>query len=342
MPVPPIESGKTDSSTTAALRNFTAQWFLLPQGTGIIAVILHELGYQFSGLYIISYIFWILACLLLLSFLVIYIRRCIAFPREVLASLGHDINEVACLSSVCISYTSIIQMMSLSLVNSWGPGWGMAVFVLWWTNVVMALVTVVAVPFVYIRLYPNGIPHLSPASQLPMIAALTVSAGGGTISKSARISPELQIPVLIVSYLFLGIGLPLAFALDVLFWARLLDRSLPDKQRTFQDMILCGPWGQASFALQGLGGAVLAGSFASYSSGVFLTAEAAIPVGHASIFAGLLCWGTGTFWWLFAIISILHGATDSWKFKGIPYGLACWSLVFPWVCLHLALAFNWL
>jgi tellurite resistance protein TehA-like permease len=266
--------------------------------------------------------------------LAIYFVRCATSPRQVAHLLRRDLSESACLASICITYTSIIQMMVLALVQDggWGKGWGIAAYAMWWTNVALAIVAVVGLPFVNIRLYPGGVPHLSPASQLPMIAALTAAAGGGTICQVAEISPHLQVPVIVVSYLLVGLGLPLAFALDVLFWARLLDRSLPDRQHTFQDMILCGPWGQGSFALQILGAGVLGGSFADYDRGKFLTAQAAVPVGYASIFAGLLSWGMGTFWWLFAILSVMHAITDrSGRVKGIPYGLVAWSIVFPWV-----------
>ncbi|KAB5540457.1 voltage-dependent anion channel [Coniochaeta sp. 2T2.1] len=318
------------SPSRLILYNFTSQWFLIPQGTGIIAVILHQLDYQFSGLHTLSYIFWLLTIILLVVILLLYLARCVLFSRHVAHALSHDTSESACLASISISYTAVIQMIALALVPSWGKGWGVAAYTLWWTNVAMTVVVVVGVPFVYIRLYPGGVPHLSPGSQLPMIAALTAAAGAGVVCQFGEISPQLQVPAILVSYLLIGMGLPLAFALDVLFWARLLDRSLPDRQHTFQDMILCGPWGQGSFALQALGGAVMKGSFAGYDSGMFITARAAEPVGYVSMFAGLLCWGMGTFWWCFAILSIAHGATDGWRLKGIPYGLVAWSVVFPW------------
>jgi tellurite resistance protein TehA-like permease len=329
------------SSARVALHNFTSQWFLVPQGTGIIAVVLHQLDYQFNGLHIISYIFWLLTIVLLASMLIIYLVRCATFPRQLAHLLRRDISESACLASISISFTSIIQMMVLALVQGgWGRGWGIAAYAMWWTNVAVAVAAVVGLPFINIRLYPGGVLHLSPASQLPMIAALKVAAGGGTICQGAEISPRLQVPAIVVSYLLVGLGLPLAFALDVLFWARLLDRSLPDRQPTFQDMILCGPWGQGSFALQILGSVVLGGSFSHYDRGLFLTAQAAGPVGYASIFAGLLSWGMGTFWWLFAILSIMHGSTDRGRVKGIPYGLVAWSIVFPWVGVLMSSSHN--
>lgn len=47
------------SPVKRALWNFSSQWFLILLGTGIIAVILHNLDYQFRGHVIISVIVWI-------------------------------------------------------------------------------------------------------------------------------------------------------------------------------------------------------------------------------------------------------------------------------------------
>lgn len=317
------------SPARLALYNFTSRWFLVPQGTGITAVILHQLDYQFHGLQIISYIFWVMTITLLLTMVLVYTVRCICFPRKVLTALSREMDELACLNSITISFTSIIQMMALTLVHGWGKGWGIAAYVLWWINTAMAILGTVIVPFVFISIYAKGVPYLSPTTRLPLISALTAAAGGGTICQYAEISSQLQVPVIVVSYLLVGMALPLAFGLDVLVWARLVKRL--DRQHVFQEMILCGPWGQGSFALQGLGGAVMQGSFAAYASGTFLTAKAAEPVGFASIFLGVLAWGMGTFWWIFAILHILFAAINHWRWRGIPFSLATWSVVFPWV-----------
>lgn len=320
-----------DTPARRALYNFSSRWFLVPQGTGITGVILHQLDYQFHGLEIISYIFWVMTIVLLVSMLLIYATRCVCYPRKVLSALSWDMDELACINSITISFTSVIQMAAITLVQGWGKSWGMVVYVLWWINVVMAVLGNVIIPFIFMRIYPTRRQRLSAAARLPPIAALTAAAGGGTICMYADLSNKMQVPVIIVSYLLVGAGLPLAFALDALVWHRIIDGTVPSPTFTFQEMINCGPWGQGSFALQGLGASVLQGSFAGYGSGIFLQARAAEPVGYASIFAGLLAWGTGTFWWCFAVLSIAHAATDRWRWTGIPYSLAAWSLVFPMV-----------
>ena len=122
-----------------ALKNFTSQFFLIPQGTGILSIILHQLNYRFNGLTTISRILWVLTLVLLVVFLVIYILRILLFGREVWKKWKTEIMETACLSCISIAYTTIIQNVALNLPMNWGRGWGVVALVLWWINVVMAI-----------------------------------------------------------------------------------------------------------------------------------------------------------------------------------------------------------
>lgn len=322
----------SSSPAILALRNFTSQWFLVPQGTGILAVVLHQLLYQFNGLTVIADILWILTIVLLLVTLFVYILRIILFPKVIVHALASQNTELSCLASIVISFTLIIVMMDLSLVHVWGPSWGKAAYVLWWINTALAVIACVGIPYLLVKYEPPGVVGLGPAVNLPLIAALTTATGGGVICRYGALDESLQIPVIIVSYLLIGMALPLALGFGTVFLARLLDNESPTGMNLYQDMILCGPWGQGSFALQILGSVVMRGSFAKYARGIFLTVDAAKPVGYASIFMGLLAWGQGTFWWAFAIISILHsGFNKRAQWKGLKFGLSAWSLVFPWV-----------
>lgn len=323
---------ESSSPARIALRNFTSQWFLIPQGTGITAVILHQLDYQFNGLVIIAEIFWVLAIVLLAVMLAVYLLRIVMFPKQVAEALAGDANEAACLASISITFTTIIMMITLTLVQDWSHGWGTAAYVLWWINTAMAVVSCIGIPYTFVKYEPPGVNALSPATQLPLIAALTAAAGGAIICQYAQLSTPEQIPVIIVAYLLVGLALPLSLGFDTLFLTRLFEKNSLSGRKVYQEMIVCGPWGQGSFALQALGQVVLKGSFAAYSKGIFITSQAATPVGYASIFAGLVAWGQGTFWWVFAIISIVHAALGkSTGRRGLGFGLAAWAVVFPWV-----------
>lgn len=320
------------SRLSRALWNFSSQWFLIPQGTGILAVILHQLDYQFEGLTIIAVIVWIYTIALLAVGLSVYLLRVLAYPRHVMHELRSSIVETSCLASISITFTTIIQMITLVLVRQWGSAWGIVAFVLWWINTAMAVTAVMWIPYIFVKVQPPGVKAVTPSVLLPLISALTSAAGGGVLCRYGAISDRLQVPVIIVSYLEVGVGLLLAMALSDVFLIRLFDRSFPGLEQIHQDMILCGPFGQGSFALQILGEAVSRGSFAGYDRGIFLTADAAKPISYVSQLAGLLTWGYGTFWWIFAITSILHTfISQPGGIKKSQFTMSAWALVFPWV-----------
>lgn len=239
--------------------------------------------------------------------------------------------ETACLSSISIAFTTIIQMIALNLVTTWGKGWGLAAWILWWINAVMATACCVGIPYIFTYNEARGIDCVPPGILLPLIAALTAAAGGGVICRYGELGADLQVPMIIVSYLFLGLGLPLSVAVDAVFLGRLFDKSFPVKQKVYQLMILCGPLGQGSFALQILGNVVQRGAFASYGTSSFLSSSGQSTVATASEFLGLISWGYGTFWWAFACIAIIHytitAPKDLWKWD---QSLSAWSMVFPW------------
>lgn len=324
------------SALRIAFRSFNSQWFLIPQGSGIVAITLHQLHYQFQGLGIIANIFWAITILTLIGFLLIYVWHAVLFPRHVVRQYTSNFMETACLCSISIALTTIIQMMALTLTPSWSPGWGMAAYVMWWINVAMAAVASISIPYVLTKVDGPGIGSVPPGALLPSIAALTIAAGGGVVCRYGALSASLQVPVIIVSYLFVGIGLPLAVIIDAVILARFFDRGFPTKQQVYQLMMLCGPLGQGSFALQILGSCVQRGAFAEYNTSSFISATGASTIATSSQLLGLLTWGYGIFWWAYACIAILHYiVTDPKALLKWDQTLSVWSLIFPWVSMKI-------
>ncbi|KAJ5681983.1 C4-dicarboxylate transporter/malic acid transport protein [Penicillium maclennaniae] len=310
-----------------ALWNFSSNWFLIPQGTGIICILLHRLDYQFNGLRTIAKIAWIYTIVLFALCLILYTLRILVYPAHVRNQLRVNIIEISCLACIPIAYDSIIQLAVLQ----YGSRASLAFFVLWWIQSFLAIVACLGIPYVQLKLQPPGISHLPPTILLPFIAALTTAASGGVLCGYDHISPRLQVPVIIISYLQIGAGLSLAAGFDTLILLQHFDRFTPTADNVYQDMIVCGPFGQGAFALQILGQAVIQGSFAAYDRGTFLTAAAAAPIGYTSQFLGLLTWGYGIFWWCFAIISICHTlSAQPGGWRKTRFTMAAWSLIFPW------------
>lgn len=102
-------------------------------------------------------------------------------------------------------------------------------------------------------------------------------------------------------------------------------------------MILVGPFGQGSFALQILGSVVQRGAFATYDTSSFIGPSGASTIATASQLLGLLSWGYGTFFWLFASIAVLHYmVSDPKELLKWDQTLTAWSMVFPLVSQKVA------
>ncbi|KAH1442652.1 hypothetical protein KXV81_001798 [Aspergillus fumigatus] len=301
MPAPPAYP------PARALFNFSPQWFVMPQGTAIISVILHQLHYQFGALRILAKIVWIYTIVLLAMTLFLYILRLIRYPREVCDELRHNLIETSCLASIVITYTTIVQMVALQYGSTHGVAIG--VYVLWWIAAFLSTLAVIGIPFVQLKVQPSSFERIPPAILLPVIAALTCAAGGGVICTSTALSPRLQVPVIIVAYLLVGAGISLALGFDAVILFQHFSDQQPSPQKVWQDMILCGPFGQGGFALQILGGAVQK-SFPAYARGTLLRAQAAGPIAAHFAYVG--------------------GAAGGGGFKSTTFSLGAWSLVFPW------------
>ncbi|KAL4781119.1 voltage-dependent anion channel [Aspergillus varians] len=311
-----------------AVWNFSSSWFLVPQGMAIIAAILHQLHYQFGALPILAKIVWLYAIVLLGLSLAIYLVRVALYPNHVALEIRRNVGEASCLSSIPITFTSIIQMIALQYGGSGGAD--LTAYVLWWIATFLSVVAVIGVPYLQLKTQPSGIGHIPPSFLLPVIGIITSAAGGGTICENSNLSARLRVPAIIVSYMELGAGMALTICIDACIIYHHFDQAFPQRDNAYQDMVLCGPFGQASFALHILGAAVQH-SFGAYNRGVLLTEAAASPVGIISEFAGLLAWGFSTFWWLFAILSIVYTVyAQSGGWRNMSFSLTAWSLIFPW------------
>ncbi|KAL4806053.1 voltage-dependent anion channel [Aspergillus unguis] len=309
-----------------AVYNFTSSWFLIPQGTGILATILHQLHYQFGALPILAKIVWIYAIVLLGLSLILYSLRIFLYPKHVVRQVRDNIVEASCLSSIPIAFSCIVQMIALQYDGSAD----LVAYILWWISTAFSIISVIGVPYMQLKMQPSGIENMPPTFLLPIISILTSAAVGGTICQNSSLSVRLQVPAIIVSYLELGTGIALAICIDACIIYHHFDQVYPERNKAFQDMVLCGPFGQASFALQILGSAVQS-AFPKYQRGTLLQEAAAAPIAAVSQFSGLLSWGFGTFWWLFAILSILYTLRlQAGGWRNINFSLTAWSLIFPW------------
>ncbi|EKV07740.1 hypothetical protein PDIG_62950 [Penicillium digitatum PHI26] len=85
-----------------------------------------------------------------------------------------------------------------------------------------------------------------------------------------------------------GAGLALVAAFDTIIDLQYFRRTSQTADMVYQEMITCGPYGQASVALQASDKAVQAGSFTAHDFDQLLTARAAGLFAFIGHFTGLL------------------------------------------------------
>lgn len=126
-----------------ALWDFVSQWFLIPQGTGIVGLILYRFDYQFNGLHTLAKIVWIYTSVLPGLVLFFYILRILVYPRHVRRQLPISLAETSCLSSISIVFSSILQLASLM----YGDHAGLPICILWWFSTALSVIACLGISY---------------------------------------------------------------------------------------------------------------------------------------------------------------------------------------------------
>ena len=326
-------SGEQESMISKIIDGWTTQTFLISQGTGVLAVVLHDLDWQFHGSQIISIIVWIITIVIYILFLFTYVIKVFVNPNLVRKQLDSDIVELCCLASISITLGVITDMVALVCAQAWGPSWGLFAYVLSWIHVGIAFVANLGIPYKYFASEPPGIDGMPPNVVLPSIAGVTAAATCGVVAFAGNLSSRTQVPMIITGYVSLGIGLPFSFIITAVYITHLISSGLPPRAQNPTNWILVGPLGQAAYACQILGAAAASPgkeSFASYGRGYFLTENSGETVSSVSILASLVLWGYATFWIIFSLVATLHlECFTQGGLKKSKYNLSYWSPIFP-------------
>lgn len=324
---------QSQSTLSKCIEGWTSRIFLITQTSGILAVVLHQLNWGFEGSQIISIVVWLFTIVIYLLFLPIYVVKVFMFTRKVHQQLDQDIVELCCLASISITLGVISDMVTIVCAEAWGPSWGMGAYVLTWINVVLATLAIIGIPYKQFASNPPGIDKTPPNIQLPSIATVTAAAQCGVTAFAGMLDPRLQVPLIIVGYVLLGLGLPFSFIITAVYIARLLDQGLPPRFLNAANWILVGPLAQAAYAFQILGSATESPGkepFARYSKGYFITASAGQIISTASTLAGLMLWGYATFWILFCLTATIHlEFFTQGGLRNSKYSLSVWSPGYP-------------
>lgn len=326
----PSRRGRLRGAIDHVLQNFSSQFFLISQGTGILSILLYDLPYQFRGLKTISIIVWLFTLLQLVLFTIIYVVRAVRFPEGLRVALFSSPVEICCLCSVLITYESVSAMTCLVMAAAYGKAWGVVAYVLFWVSCGLSALGMVAVPYFLARQKLTASGPLPPPVLLPAVAAITSAALSGVVVTHGLLGPRLQVPAIIVGYLLLGIGIPYGLAYSAIFMQQVFAGTTRITRATApQVFLVVGPLGQGAFALQMLGTAAEK-AFRQYNKGVFLVPQAGLIVGAVSILCAIALVGYGMFWIAVAVVGVVDSTfAQDGGWKQMEFNMRQWSMVFP-------------
>lgn len=170
---------------------------------------------------------------------------------------------------------------------------------------------------------------------VPAVSVATVAITGANVAAFAKdLSAKLAVPVMILSFNWVGIGIILGLILYVYLFHALLAQGWPPADAVPTMFILVGPMGQSAAALQILGAAATTyHRFADYDVGTFVTADSAVALNAACILIALLFNGLGVIWFFFGVWAMGEKAykkelqwTPAWNAIIFPNGTLATSL----------------
>ncbi|MBV35949.1 MAG: hypothetical protein CMP47_10960 [Rickettsiales bacterium] len=295
----------------ALVQDFSPIWFTWCMNAGVIATLLHQLPYQFRGLQVLSTIAFTVDLVLYVVFSSIYILHFLMYTRQAYSDLVDSVVELCLLPCWCIAWMTLVSFISLTVSNaSWGGHrFTILAAVMWW----IAALWMFAMLFFAFGTLIRQHTIISLNQQIPtliIIPAVGVSTlalvGGVVASFSHDISPRLAVPIIILSFCAVGVGILLGLFLYTYLFHQLLAKGWPAPQNTATLFILVGPMGQSAAALQLLGAAANThGAFRAYNRGLFLSGTAAEVLEAACILLAVLMVGLGAVWLVLAFIGML-------------------------------------
>lgn len=302
----------------AFVRHFTPNWFAMTMGTGVMALVLAALPWDFPARLLLAEAVWGLALLLFGLFSLLFAARLLLFRDTVRPMLEHPVQSMF-LGAIPMGLVPIINGLPLFLGEAAVP----LAHALWWLDVLLALGVAFGVPYLMFTRQQHALERLTGVWLLPIVAPGVAAGAAGLLA------PHLQAAVaqlvVIVGYVLWGLSLSLAVGLISLVLLRLALHKLPDTDFAATSWLPLGPLATACLGLLTLGQAAPQAWQGTPLAGM---AELALQLGQIG---GLALWGAGL-WWLVAASLFTHHYIR----RELPFNLGWWGFTFPLGVFNLA------
>ena len=303
------------SSPGEAIRQFTPSWFTVTMGTGILSLMLGQLGTVIPFAWAIGVGLWFLNIALFVVFSAMFVVRAIRYPAVMRLLFLHPSQSM---------FLGAIPMGLATIVNgfvAFGPAFaGSNSFhiaeVLWWVDAVLAVLSGTVVPYLMFTAHEQQLEKMSALWLLPLVPAEVTAASAGLLLP--HVVQAHQQVLLIMGTLLWAFSVPIAFAVLTILFLRLALHRIPSKELGISGWLTPGPLGTGSLAL------VLLGAGAKTALVGTTLAPLADGAQVLGIVGGLVLWSYGGWWWTLGIAHTLYHAR-----RDLPFNMGWWALTFP-------------
>ncbi|KAF2740104.1 hypothetical protein EJ04DRAFT_232957 [Polyplosphaeria fusca] len=317
-PLAPQTGGKPRLGFRGIIRNFTPSWFIITMSTGVVSIQLHQIPFHARWLNIVSDIYFVLNIALFLLFTFISTLRYTLYPQLIGAVLRHP-HQSLFLATFPIGLATLINMIVLVCVPSWGQGMAIFAWVLWWIDSVMALVACFHLAWVIMSHRRSELAEMTALYFIPILS-IVIAATSGALVARALTDERHQLWTLVISYVFWGVGTPMSWIILTIYFLRMTVHKPLEREVIVSLLLPIGPLGLSGFSLISLG------KVAKHS---FAVNDTIPSVAHAGdifyligLAVGIILWGFALVWFIVAIIMI----ATAFPF---PFNMGWWGFVFP-------------
>ncbi|SJX66621.1 related to SSU1-plasma membrane sulfite pump [Sporisorium reilianum f. sp. reilianum] len=322
--------------------HFTPSWFSVTMGTGVVATLLNLLPWPsiHSGLRYPAACFLLADIVIFILFVSAFFARYLMYPEVVPLTIKHPQKSMF-LGTLPMGLITIISGIAQLGTKEFelGVGFALAASGLWWGATALSLLIAIGVPFSMMTYQKHYFEGITAALLLPIVPPITAAATGSVIAEILMERyPTYAFTIVVVSYLVLGIGLPLALLILVLYFQRLLLFKSPPRDVIISVFLPLGPCGQGGEACLHLGRVALhlfpAISTPAASSGVPQLFSVGQALYGAGLISAMLLFGLGIWWLAIGVCTIVREL----KRGKLGFNMGWWGLTFPFASLAICTA----
>lgn len=308
------------------IRHFTPNWFTATMGTGVVAMILAQLPFASSVLFMLATKLWQFNILLFITFSILYGLRWILFPTEAKQIFNHP-NMSLFLGAIPMGLATIVNGFLSFGGHLYGDIAVQIATYLWYLDVFLAVLIAWVVPFCMFSCQDHQLQRMTAVWLLPIVACEVAASSAGLLLQHLA-ADQHALAILITGYVLWGISVLPAFAILTILMLRLALHQLPEKEVAISSWLCLGPIGTGALAL------LLLGQQAPRILNAAGLEELATIVPALGVIGGLVLLGFGLWWFGIAVLTTVRHART-----GIPFNLGWWGLTFPFGVFILAI-FN--